>query len=254
MTRRMPLMCFLAFAAVLTACVPQPDQTEGEAGNGTTAASSKPASSEPAAPASATPEAVVPSEDPAGPGESGPTEPGPEAGSPTSTSTEPPSVDPTSQATADPLESLTLNDRGNIPAVVGETSVFAADDGGEFAGFEAEQIQTAFECDVPRTSVNGQFVAIRFSVSATSELTESGQPYFAMTARDFKAWDSSGTPVEDPVGNSAGCVAATELLPSPIEPGDSVDGLVILDVPQGSGEASFAVGGAEGSYGWEWKW
>lgn len=149
-----------------------------------------------------------------------------------------------------------LNDHGNLAETVGEASVFDDGSGTTFADMKAEEIQVDFQCtgDSPPESINGQFVALHFSVAAHPELVDSGWPYFAMSAREFKAWDADGQPVDDPVGNSAGCVAPDELLPSPIEPETDAEGLIVLDVPAGSGSAGFVIGGFEGSYGWEWSW
>ncbi|NOJ62795.1 MULTISPECIES: hypothetical protein [unclassified Arthrobacter] len=170
--------------------------------------------------------------------------------------TEEPGPEPTAGSEATPAVPTGLNDRGNLEESVGEVSIFQAESGTEFAALEAEEIQTDFQCTgaAAQESVNGQFVAISFSVAAQPELAESGWPSLYISAREFRAWDADDEPVPDPVGSSAGCVEPDELLPSPVEPGEDLKGLIILDVPTGSGSAAFTVGGFEGSYGWEWEW
>jgi hypothetical protein len=168
-----------------------------------------------------------------------------------------PTAQPTdSAASKGPLAGLKLNQHGNLPAKIGEAGVLGAPTGDRFAEMEAREIQADFTCtaDSAQPSINGQFVAIRFSVKAHSELPQSGWPYFDMSVHDFRAWDSEGEQVVDPVGNSAGCVDEAELLPTPVDPGGNASGLIILDVPEGDGSASFRMGGFEGAYGWEWAW
>ncbi|HEY8293727.1 MAG TPA: hypothetical protein VIG41_00190 [Micrococcaceae bacterium] len=113
-----------------------------------------------------------------------------------------------------------------------------------------------FKCTAggAQPSINGQFIALTVTVAAHANFADSGWPTLEMSAHDFKAWDAGGTRVDGVVGNSSGCVQPSELLPSSIDPGTQETGLIILDVPKGSGSASFAIGGFEGSYGWEWKW
>lgn len=156
----------------------------------------------------------------------------------------------------DPLEALDLNKHGNIVEDVGERSSFTSLKGTNFVGFKAKKLVSDFECPVPDAdqAVNGQYVALHFSVNAHRELRQSGWTDFTMSNREFTVWGPDGERVSDPVGNSAGCVADSKLLPSPIAPGDDAAGLIILDVPEGSGAASFRMGGFEGSYGWEWQW
>ncbi|WP_155838630.1 hypothetical protein [Arthrobacter castelli] len=173
--------------------------------------------------------------------------------------TPPPSADKRQQDSTkqqNPLAKLDLNKRGNIVEDVSEDSSFNSLDGTEFVGFKAKDLITDFDCpaETARPSANGQYVAIHFSVDAHPELTESGWPNFTMSNRQFTVWGPDGKRVSDPVGNSAGCVPEEDLLPSPVAPGDNAEGLIILDVPEGSGAASFRMGGFEGSYGWEWRW
>lgn len=161
-----------------------------------------------------------------------------------------------SEKRSNPLESLKLNKRGNIVEEVGEPSEFTSLKGTKFVGFKAKELTTDFECPAEdaKPPLNGQYVAINFSVDTHRELRQSGWTTFTMSNREFTVWGPDGERISDPVGNSAGCVADAKLLPSPIAPGDDASGLIILDVPEGSGAASFRMGGFEGSYGWEWKW
>ncbi|WP_269938247.1 hypothetical protein [Arthrobacter sp. HY1533] len=154
------------------------------------------------------------------------------------------------------MSSIDLNSRGNEPQQVGQTSVFGAATGDKFATLTATKIQTNFKCTEPSAapSVNGQFVALTINVTTGANFADSGWPNLALTNAEFRGWDASGKQLLDPVGNSMGCVKASDLLKSPIEPGNSESGLVILDVPAGAGSAAFVVGGFEGSYGWEWHW
>lgn len=183
-------------------------------------------------------------------------DPDPSVSAAPDTEGEQPAPEPTSGPEADPAVPNDLNDRGNLEENIGEASIFQAESGTEFAAMKAEEIQTDFQCtsSAAQKSINGQFVALNFSVVAQPELAESGWPSLYMSAREFRAWDAEDQSVSDPVGNSAGCVDQAELLPSPVEPGNDLNGLIILDVPEGSGSAAFTVGGFEGSYGWEWEW
>lgn len=202
---------------------------------------------------------VASSESPGAPS-AAPTVPVPDPDASTSATpdseSEEPVPEPAAGAEADSALPTDLNDRGNLEENVGEESIFQGDSGEDYAAMKAEEIQTDFQCtgSGAQKSINGQFVAISFSVVAQPELAASGWPALYMSAREFKAWDADGEAVSDPVGNSAGCVDDADLLPSPVEPGDDLNGLIILDVPEGGGSAAFTVGGFEGSYGWEWEW
>lgn len=181
------------------------------------------------------------------------TTPGPTAAATTAApgdSTTPPG------ASDSPLSSIDLNSRGNEPQQVGQTGVFGAATGDKFATLTATKIQTNFKCTEPSAapSVNGQFVALTIDVTAGTNFADSGWPNLSISNTEFRGWDASGKQLLDPIGNSAGCVKASDLLQSPVEPGKSQSGLVILDVPAGAGSAAFVVGGFEGSYGWEWHW
>lgn len=175
------------------------------------------------------------------------------------------SIDPLGTAPTDPpaeedvqfLEELGVNDHGNIPVNEEEQAVFKDPSSDtEFAEFTASDVTTDFHCtaDEAQPPVNGQYVALKFDINASDDLPESGFPYFYLTVHEFRAWDAEGQTVVDPVGNAESCIAADERVPSPVDPGEEVSGLVVLDVPEGAGAASFTMGGYQGSYGWEWKW
>jgi hypothetical protein len=152
---------------------------------------------------------------------------------------------------------LELNDHGNEKVEVGEVAQFvdlASDD--EFATMTATNVQTNFECTASEAmkSINGQYVALSFDVDAREKMNDSGFTELYFSVHDFRAWDSDGENVIDAVGNAESCIAADERIQTPILPGDNAKGLVILDVPEGSGSASYTLGGFEGTYGWEWSW
>ncbi|WP_026551099.1 hypothetical protein [Arthrobacter sp. H20] len=237
----------LALAFTLTGCTGSPalDSSDTPPVQNESSAATSPSPSASASPsASPKPSEITSSESPPPPEATGGAEDG-ESASPLPETPEP--------GTA---QGRPVNEHGNLGETVGETSVFNDGSGTTFAEMEAEEIQVDFQCTggSAQKSINGQFVALQFSVEAQPELVDSGWPYFAMSAREFRAWDADGQPVDDPVGNSAGCVDPDELLASPIEPGSDAVGLIVLDVPAGSGSASFTIGGFEGSYGWEWAW
>lgn len=157
---------------------------------------------------------------------------------------------------AEPLAGLDLNTRGNAPQTVGQIATFGDATGEKFADLQAVKIQRNFICTAQGASpsINGEFVALEISITVHSNFPDSGWPHLEMSNTDFKAWNADGERVEDPVGNSAGCVAPDQLLPSSLDPGKSATGLIILDLPANASSASYAIGGFEGSYGWEWSW
>lgn len=158
---------------------------------------------------------------------------------------------------ADPLKKLDLNGRGNIAVEVGKPSTFSEIGGNQsFADLTVESIDTNFKCTDPGAlpSINGQYVRLNLSLSVNSNFAESGWPSLAMSAPDFSVWDSSGSRLPDPIGNSNTCEDQKMALPSPVEPGTTEKGTIVLDVAAGSGSASYVIGGFEGSYGWEWAW
>lgn len=159
-------------------------------------------------------------------------------------------------AVPEPLQNLNLNSRGNVPQTVGQEATFGDASGEKFADLQAVRIKRNFTCtsDGALHSINGEFVALDITISVHSDFVDSGWPRLDISNTDFKAWDSNGNQVSDPVGNSATCVSADKLLPSIIEPGTSASGYIILDLPTNAESASFAIGGFEGSYGWEWSW
>lgn len=155
------------------------------------------------------------------------------------------------------LKELGVNDRGNVVVEQEEPAVFKVPDSEtKFAEFIAENVTTNFQCTAKDAlePINGQFVALDFQVNADEQLAESGFPYFYLSVHEFRAWDAEGERIPDPVGNAESCIGEDQRVPSPIDPGDSASGLVVLDVPEGSGNASFTMGGYQGSYGWEWSW
>ncbi|MGP4989635.1 hypothetical protein ACTXIX_03950 [Glutamicibacter ardleyensis] len=187
------------------------------------------------------------------------------AQSPASDSSEKGSIDPLqtqsapAPATADDeaLKKLDLNERGNEPVSVGEPAVFEdLTNGAKFAEMTATNAQTDFKCTAKDAakSVNGQFVALDLKVDADPNLAESGFPEMYISVHEFRAWDAEGKRIEDPVGNAEACISAEERIPTPVDPGETATGLIILDVPKGPGNASFSLGGYQGAYGWEWSW
>lgn len=155
------------------------------------------------------------------------------------------------------LQKLGVNKRGNVAVKPKEQAVFKdIKDEKQFAELTANNVTTNFKCTAKGAlpPINGQYVALEFDVNANKEFAESGFPYFYLSVHDFRAWDAEGKRISDPVGNAETCIGEDERVPSPIDPGDSESGLVVFDVPKGSGTASFTMGGFQGSYGWEWSW
>lgn len=188
----------------------------------------------------------------------GPFEPTEQAAEPTEQAAE-----PSEQAVKLPqdmpedLDTLGLNDRGNIPVNPEATAEFKDPESGVvFAEISARTVQTDFTCTAPDAleSINGQFVAITFDVDMADGFAESGFPTMEFSVHDFRAWDANGDSVLDPVGNAEACVSPQDRIASSLEPGGHERGLVVLDAPKGSGSASYLLGGFQGTYGWEWAW
>lgn len=259
MKKLFSLAALSTVALLLAACSGSPEAaTQPPPASSTASASpqatAKPAvSAQPATAATPTPAAASSAPAPAVGPTAGPAAPVP---SPVPSSSPAEQGSPGAEPAATPLADLGLNARGNLAQKVGETSVFGAATGQQFADLTADSIQTDFKCTGPdsQPSINGQFVAIKISVAAQANFADSGWPSLALSNMEFTAWNASGEQLVDAVGNSAGCVPAADLIESPVEPGTKADGLVILDVPKGAGSAAFVVGGFEGSYGWEWHW
>lgn len=155
------------------------------------------------------------------------------------------------------LEALDLNDRGNVSVEPEKPAEFMdVESGTVFATIAAREVETDFKCTAPDAleSINGQFVAITFDMDLTDEFADSGFPSLNFTVHEFRAWDAEGVRVADPVGTAEACVSEGDRVPTPLDPGQGATGLVILDVPEGSGSAAFVVGGFQGAYGWEWDW
>lgn len=176
------------------------------------------------------------------------------------------STDPNGSATApvrapeeldEAFEALGLNDRGNVSVEANRPAEFKdVESGAVFATITATEIVPDFACTAPSAfeSINGQFVAIRYDIELADNFPESGFPSMYFSVHEFRAWDGTGEGVIDPVGNAEACVSQDERVQTPLDPGDKASGVVVLDVPLGSGSASFAPGGFQGSYGWEWSW
>lgn len=164
---------------------------------------------------------------------------------------------PTPEPKTDPLEQLELNDHGNEPVDKGESAIFQdLTSDAEYAQLTATNVQTNFKCmaDDASESINGQYVALSFDVNAFEALNDSGFTELYFSVHDFRAWDGDGEKVIDVVGNAESCISEDERIQTPILPGSEASGLVVLDVPEGHGSASFTLGGFEGAYGWEWSW
>ena len=249
-----------AVILLVSACSGSPQV--GAEGPGQTA----PATSAFAAATPTTPPAAAPTTDPAAaapstaPAAAPASDPAPDPATAEATAPQPAAppapIGPNPQPSPTPLEDLGLNARGNMAQKVGETSVFGAPTGQQFADLTAEDIQTNFKCTSAQAqpSINGQYIAIKIKVAVHANFPDSGWPSLGLSNQDFTVWDAAGTKLVDPIGNSGSCIPRADLVSSPIDPGETASGLVVLDVPQGAGSAAFIVGGFEGSYGWEWHW
>lgn len=244
------LLCAATVLTVMSACSTPPANSSAPVTvAGETAAATPLPTATPSVSASEGPSATPP-----------PAQTATSQGPPPATQTQKPSATSSTSApspVADPLKELNLNSRGNVPVEVGKTGTFGETGGGqEFAKLTVVSIDTNFKCTAPGAlpSLNGQYIRLNLSLSASSNFADSGWPSLAMSAPDFSVWDSSAVRLSDPIGNSGGCVDQSAMLPSPIEPGTTEKGAIILDVAAGSGSASYVIGGFEGSYGWEWAW
>lgn len=144
--------------------------------------------------------------------------------------------------------------RGNLVKEIGEEGGVTDAAGDLLIAFTVSEVETDFDCtaDFAEKPENDKFVGLKFEVTTDASLAQETESSFWLSSVDFSAWDEDGKRVNDPVGSSYACVSESEMLPSPMGPGEVAEGWIVLDVPENATAAGFGIQTAEGLSGWEW--
>lgn len=162
--------------------------------------------------------------------------------------TNPPSATPTA-------ESPSINAHGYLTKQIGELAghSLTQTDQTPVSSFSVTQIELDPVCSsqYAQSPKNGHFVAVHMNIETTADLARATVPVVSFNQFGWEAYDPEGKRLNDPVGNGFSCMDSADLLPSEIGPGQSVSGLIILDVASPIGSLAYNLGGASG---WEWNY
>lgn len=148
-----------------------------------------------------------------------------------------------------------FNDHGNLVKQIGQLSGLSLTDLDDTvsARFVVTKIELDPACDTEfeLAPANGHYLAIHLNVETTPELAQADFPSVSFNQYGWQAYGASGTRLNDPIGNSYSCLDTAQLLPSDIGPGQSVSGIVLLDVSDTTGSIALTFGATTG---WEWTY
>lgn len=233
--KRTALFAVAALALAVGACSDDPLAGPRERGSGTEAPATGPPVAQPPAPtediteppATTEPPAPLPPESP---------KPLPE-----------PSDEPT-------VDAPPTSERGYIVKAVGEPGgLYDMDTGEMLVDFTITSIEPNFTCTGPdaQAPARGHFLAVTMDVTVSELAADFDPGFMAVDPESFRVFNESGSQSPNIIGNSAGCVDPAELLPTEIQPGEQVTGLIIFDVAPTTGVLAWNYANAT-NLGWEW--
>jgi hypothetical protein len=157
---------------------------------------------------------------------------------------------------ASPYGESVTSSRGNLVKEIGQLAGISGRDGDPVVDFRVTDIVVDLECTAEwaEAPANGHYVGLKFEVTTTPDLVDEVMPEFWISSHDFSVWDDDGKRVNDAVGNAYSCLDDADSVPDSIGPDESVDGWIVLDVPQTSGAIGYSWVGIDGGGGWEWSY
>jgi hypothetical protein len=158
-------------------------------------------------------------------------------------------------------------ERGNTAAVLGEPVRVVDGDGHEIVELIVSAITPDWPCNADAATVqdpvNGHFVGVAMTVAAQPGMTEFQNPFGVFTLSTNGVFTIVGpdgvTETNEIAGGTPAYLCTTghnELLTRPIEPGQTYDGLIILDSANAAGTLIWQpILSTDGpSPGWEWTY
>ena len=88
-------------------------------------------------------------------------------------------------------------------------------------------------------------------METTPALANEPVPSLSFSPWAWQAFDGEGKRINDAVGNGYSCLDSTQVLPSDMGPGQSISGVIVLDVAATTGTLALL---PQGSGGWEWNY
>ena len=154
-----------------------------------------------------------------------------------------------------PATEVSLNERGNVPAEIGEViTVRPALDPDEppMLTLSIEEVIVDPVCD-DESEVepeNGHYIALRMVATASEEFDP--RVTTPIADYDFRVLGDDGAEFDPATPAGRACYGAPRLIQNMrIGPGYEYDGWMVLDVPVTSGSLVYAPG--DEPYGWEWQ-
>ena len=153
----------------------------------------------------------------------------------TEEATPPTPVTPTPATTDDGGE---RSKRGNLIAALGDTGTVSSYEGVEEASFTVKDISPGV-CTEPYQSPaeNGNMVFVTMDIMTSPDLAKSISPQFSASSYDWTFISATGTTFNGDLATIAtySCIPEASVIPGSIGPGESVTGIIVLDVPEASG-------------------
>lgn len=161
------------------------------------------------------------------------------------------SPSPSNAGFDEPVKSI----RGNIVKEVGQLAGMTASDGSDtvIATFVVTQIQLDPPCtsSFASPSANGHYIGMSINAETTAALADETFPTISFSEFGWQAFDTNGKRLNDPIGNAYSCLDSSQQMPPDIGPGQSVSGMIVLDVAAESGVLALLMGA---NAGWEWNY
>lgn len=143
----------------------------------------------------------------------------------------------------------TKSRRGGLVKGIGEQAGLINQYGEELVLFTVTAIDPGYQC--ASEPENGQFVALTISAATTEALAEEDWPQVSFGSWTVVGADGMQQNADPNTGSAWGCTPDAERFPSPIGPGVTAEGVIVLDVTPESGVLILDMGTVAG--GWEWS-
>ncbi|NYE95759.1 hypothetical protein FHU41_002009 [Psychromicrobium silvestre] len=122
--------------------------------------------------------------------------------------------------------------------------------------FVVASIKVDYHCEVPGEvkPANGHFIAVELWIETTAALSNSKDPYFGVSAKDFDLQGPDGKKVTASLDTRSAhaCLDNGLGLPAKIAPSQKIKGLLVLDSPVTSGALILSQKNTDGP-GWIWQ-
>lgn len=155
-----------------------------------------------------------------------------------------------------PYGEAITSSRGNLVKEEGQLGAIVSRTGETLVDFAITEIEVGFACTSSwaEAPANGHFVGLHLDIQTYPELVDELPGEFWISSYDFSAWNEGGIRINDPIGNGDMCLSGSDQLPHDIGPDESVQGWIVLDLPEDSGVIGYSWVGIDNGGGWEWAY